>query len=439
MDAGYLQLILMLANFVLQSLEVNLSVKESALSVAQEILDTNTRVKNMDLVRLTVNMMKSNYIGKTLSNYLAKLIRRLSTEELSIMLQKLFEYDPIARHKFLNEILVQPEPLFCPVWFSTQMWIMQFDDEFFSLSRKIWNRYGLVLRSGILDISQERQLLNIHHHLRSSNTLVFEMTVKATVAAIEILQSKYDEIVDDLLKFYHSEIVIVKQLNLEALKRTGDDNNFEGNKRFNRIALPQIIERTAKYIPHASVQKLLDFFIVTGSADTDPAVSKKCLEAADALVHARGHDYAPRMLAILERFIENAQDFQPESVHHAIVLIGTLSDYLDKNGQKKLIQTFEKLLQLLARSEKASELVNRSICRCIPKLSRFFEDKTKQYFNEQFDVIRTSSNEGEIRGAAYACAGIIKGFGLKFFKERDIIGVLKKECFASKKADALRL
>jgi len=82
------------------------------------------RVKTMDLVRLTINMMKSNYIGKTLSNYLSKLIRRLSSDELAIMLQRLFEYDPTARQKFLNEILVQPEPLFCPVWFSTQMWIM---------------------------------------------------------------------------------------------------------------------------------------------------------------------------------------------------------------------------------------------------------------------------------------------------------------------------
>ena len=138
-------------------------------------------------MRLTINMMKSNYIGKTLSSYLSKLIRRLSPEELAIMLQRLFDYDPIARQKFLNEILVYNEPLFCPVWFSTQMWILQFDDDFFSVSRKIWNRFGLVLRSGVLDISQEKQLGNIYHHLRASNTAVFDMTVKAAVAAIEIL------------------------------------------------------------------------------------------------------------------------------------------------------------------------------------------------------------------------------------------------------------
>jgi hypothetical protein len=70
MDVGYLQMILMMCNFVLQRLDVNLSVKESALIVAQEILDTNPRVKNMDLVRLTINMMKSNYIGKNLSHFL---------------------------------------------------------------------------------------------------------------------------------------------------------------------------------------------------------------------------------------------------------------------------------------------------------------------------------------------------------------------------------
>ena len=176
------------------------------------------------------------------------------------------------------------------------MWILQFDDDFYSVSRKIWNRYGLVLRSGVLEIDQEQELSNIYHHLRTSNTAVFDMTVKAAIAAIEILQGKYDSIVDDLLRFYHSEIVIVRQLNLEALKRTGDDNNFEGSKRFNRIALPEIIEKTSKFIPHSSVQKLLDFFIVTGSVDSDPKISQKCLDAADAIIHSRGLDYAPKML-----------------------------------------------------------------------------------------------------------------------------------------------
>lgn len=72
----------------------------------------------------------------------------------------------------------------------------------------------------------------------------------------------------------------------------------------------------------------------------------------------------------------------------------------------------------------ASELVNKSICKCIPKLSRFFEDRSKQIFNEQFQALRESKNEGELRGAAYACAGIIKAFGLKFLVEKNVIGII---------------
>ena len=83
-------MMLMMANFILQSLEVNLTIKESALNVAQEILETNPKVKNMDLVRLTINMMKSNYIGKNLTGYLTKLLKRLSAEELGVILQQLF-------------------------------------------------------------------------------------------------------------------------------------------------------------------------------------------------------------------------------------------------------------------------------------------------------------------------------------------------------------
>jgi hypothetical protein len=39
-------------------------------------------------------------------------------------------------------------------------------------------------------------------------------------------------------------------------------------------------------------------------------------------------------------------------------------------------------------------------------------------------VIREGKIESETRGSAYACAGIVKSFGLRFFIERDIIKVV---------------
>ena len=126
------------------------------------------------------------------------------------------------------------------------------------------------------------------------------------------------------------------------------------------------------------IKKLLEFFITTGSVDSDSAVARQSLKAAEALIRARGSGYAGKLLAILEKFVDDAEQYQTESVHQAVLLIGTLSDYLDKAMQKKLLATFEKMQALLMRpAEKRSELVNKSVCRCVPKLARFFEDKAK--------------------------------------------------------------
>jgi len=60
-------------------------------------MEENPKVRKLDLVALTINMMKSNYIGKNLSQYLSRLIKKLTNEEIALMLQRLFDFDLIAR------------------------------------------------------------------------------------------------------------------------------------------------------------------------------------------------------------------------------------------------------------------------------------------------------------------------------------------------------
>jgi hypothetical protein len=76
-------------------------VKEIALQVTQSILDNNSRVENIDLVRITINMMKSSYNNENIGQFLKKLLRRINMTELALMLQRLFEYEPIPKQKFL--------------------------------------------------------------------------------------------------------------------------------------------------------------------------------------------------------------------------------------------------------------------------------------------------------------------------------------------------
>lgn len=92
MGVGSLKICLTISNFVLKDPSVNLSTKEIALTVAQAILMDNPDVLMIDLVRLTVNMLKTNYIGSNLHGFLRKLIRRTNKIEIALLLQPLFEY-----------------------------------------------------------------------------------------------------------------------------------------------------------------------------------------------------------------------------------------------------------------------------------------------------------------------------------------------------------
>lgn len=90
-------------------------------------------------------------------------------------------------------------------------------------------------------------------------------------------------------------------------------------------------------------------------------------------------------------------------------MIGSLANYLDNTSQKKLIGTFEKMLELL---HTPSELIRQSICRVIPQLARFFDDKSKKLLDENFKLLRETQEEKLIRGSAYAVSGILKGLGM---------------------------
>jgi len=93
MGEGNLQLCLLLSNFILKDPSVNLSIKEIALIVARSILESgNEKLEMFDLVRLTIGMLRTNYIANNLGTYLKKLFRLTNKEQLACLLQRLFEY-----------------------------------------------------------------------------------------------------------------------------------------------------------------------------------------------------------------------------------------------------------------------------------------------------------------------------------------------------------
>lgn len=221
MEGGFLKLTLTIANYVLKDPSVNLSVKEIGLQVTQAILDSNTEVETIDIVRLTINMLKTNYISSNLGLFIRKLMQRCSKLEIAMLLQRLFDYQPVPRKTLMTEILNYDEPLFCPVWLQTQLWVLLSDEDLSSLARKIWNKFGFYLQPEALSLAREKEDKNMFHYLRSLNFNIFDLTVKAAANAIEIFQfMNSSSAIFDLLNFYDEEWKIIEELSFEA---TEDD------------------------------------------------------------------------------------------------------------------------------------------------------------------------------------------------------------------------
>ena len=119
------------------------------------------------------------------------------------------------------------------------MWVLQFDEECQKLARRLWNKFGMVLRSGALDLSKEHEHRNIFYYLRSKNTNIFDNSIRGTVAAIELFQARYDLVIDDLIEFYNQEMIIIQQETALTVESTS--NTVIADERLNRIAVAEIV------------------------------------------------------------------------------------------------------------------------------------------------------------------------------------------------------
>jgi len=114
-------------------------------------------------------------------------------------------------------LLNYDEPLFCPVWLQTQLWVLLFDEDLSSTARKIWNRFGFYLQPEAVSLARELEDANMFNYLRSPNFNTFDLTVRAMASAIELFQfASNSEFVADLVKFYDSEWTIIERLSFEA-------------------------------------------------------------------------------------------------------------------------------------------------------------------------------------------------------------------------------
>jgi hypothetical protein len=75
------------------------------------------------------------------------------------------------------------------------------------------------------------------------------------------------------------------------------------DERLNRMAVAEIIKRTAHMVGTNSFKKVFEFFITQGCLDQNEHVSKACMEASIQIITTKGPDYSDELLKILEKYI----------------------------------------------------------------------------------------------------------------------------------------
>jgi len=95
-----------------------------------------------------------------------------------------------------------------------------FDEDLSNLSRKIFNKFGLTLRSEVLELKYEQSDKNAFHYLREKNFGIFSITTKAVSSAMELLRTsnRLGNLIDDLIEFYASEWREIEKESAKAIE-----------------------------------------------------------------------------------------------------------------------------------------------------------------------------------------------------------------------------
>ena len=173
-------------------------------------------------------------------------------------------------------------------------------------------------------------------------------------SGIELLQhSPNTNIIGDLIDFYDDEWKVIEHLSIEATKDDMEKDqkvqmDLIADDRTNRIAVPQVFCRVAKLLKVEDFEAVLTFLVTKACLDPNEEVRRAGSEAAVAIIKAQANKHASSVLKILESFLaaETGLAAKEGSKNEACILLSKLAPYLSDISQKKLVVTFEMLIEL---------------------------------------------------------------------------------------------
>ncbi|WBW74626.1 translation initiation regulator, HEAT repeat protein Gcn1 [Schizosaccharomyces osmophilus] len=199
----------------------------------------------------------------------------------------------------------------------------------------------------------------------------------------------------------------------------------------------------SQYVSSNLLVPCLEFLLSSVQSDaqipvTDSSfiVASNMLEAGKQSIIAFGSYQVEALMELFETKLNvdtlptEANDRLREAT---VVLFGTVAQHLQENDQR-LIVVLENLISALSTP---SESVQLAVASCISPLIKKLLPKAKEYYDHLANSLMNASSFAERKGTAYGLAGLIKGLGIKAFKDFDIMDQLR-ESMTNRQNPAIR-
>lgn len=148
------------------------------------------------------------------------------------------------------------------------------------------------------------------------------------------------------------------------------------------------------------------------------------LNAALKAINDHGKSNIALLLPVFEQFLDMAPDTSAHDTirQSVIILMGCLARHLDKDDPK-VRPIVGKLLNALSTP---SQQVQEAVANCLPPLVPAIKSESPDMVKNLLNKLLESTVYGERKGAAYGLAGLVKGLGILYLKQLNIMSTLQE-------------
>jgi hypothetical protein len=300
--------------------------------------------------------------------------------------------------------------------FSDKLWLACHDEteENVELAKAIWEENGLEV--------QDDTAIKMIPYLEFQDKQLRGAAAKALSEAVAAFPQNTADVVEALVGLYREKAkpILPQYDEYGMLKKTDNRDPLEA-----RSGVALSLKALASLFDHNKLADFCRFLIEEGAlADRNAVVREEMIDAATAIISAKGVSHVEELMNTFEATLEAPDDGTEtrDRINEAVIILyGALGRHLGP-GDPRIAKVVDRLLVTLSVP---SETVQYAVSQCLPPLIKASRDKASEYIQQMLDQIFKDKSYASRRGAGYGLAGVLKGCGISALKEFRIMTSLK--------------